>query len=313
MKRDPELLQKLIDGITETGTIKNACRMHGVSNGAFFNWCKQSTTIGDEEFMVSIGDEPMLFHNAVRSAQRAVSFEILENFRYRMLHGTDEVARFQGKTVFQRFPELDGWSDDEIREVGLERYKRDPLTGDFMPELIHHEPVMQGVLALLAAEYGSLFGNKQTIEVNSRTTGVQVVKHQFAPKPRPVQEIAPAPPIATIEAPIDAEATDIVTNDLSDTEPDDLSDVLGEAPRSAEPVTPPPPTLPTGATPPPGQPAKPLSELQRDLLDRLARRPGAARASAVVMPNVGRPEADDLDPRRTGAGSAPPANAIKMV
>lgn len=313
MKREPELLQKLVEGIQEYGTINNACRACGVSNGAFFNWCKQSTTIGGEEFMVSIGDEPMPFHEAVRIAQRCVSFDILESYRYRMLHGTDEVARFQGKTVYQRFPELDGWSDDDIRGLGLERYKRDPVTGEFMPELIHHEPAIQGVLALLAAEFGSLYGNKQTIEVNSRSTGVQVVKHQFAPKPRAVQEITSAPPIATIEAPIDAEATDIVADDLSDTEPDDLSDLLREAPRSAEPVTPPPPALPTGATPPPGQVAKPLSELQRDLLDRLARRPGAARASAVVMPDVGRPEADDLDPRRTGAGSVPPANAIKMV
>lgn len=310
MKRDPELLQKLIDGIQEYGTIKSACRASGVSNGSFFSWCKLSASEGGEEFVVSVGEEPMLFHEAVRTAQRSVSFEILESYRYRMLHGTDEVARFQGKTVYQRFPELDGWSDDEIREVGLERYKRDPLTGEFMPELIHHEPVMQGVLALLAAEFGKLYGNKQTIEVSSRSTGVRVVKHQFAPKPplAGVQDIGPALPIAAIGAPVDLEATD-----LCDLEPDDLSDVLGEAPLSAEPVTPPPPAQPAVATRPPAQTAKPLSDLQRDLLDRLARRPGAARASAVVMPNVGKPEADDLDPRRTGAGSAPPPYAIKMV
>lgn len=304
MKREPELLQQLVDGIQEYGTIKNSCRACGVSNGAFFNWCKQSASDGGEGFMVSIGEEPMLFHEAVKMAQRQVSFEILENFRYRLLRGTDEVARFQGKTVYQRFGELDGWSDAEIRELGLERYKRDPSTGEFLPELIHHEPSTQATLAFLASEFPRQWGAKQTIDVNSRSTGVQVVKHQFAPKPLPVpiQEIAPKP-VQRIEAPIDVE-------------PDDLSDILGDVTESAEPVRPATqsadPATPPRAEPVPPQPPKPLNDLTRDLLTRLAQRPGANRAT-MAMPPVGRPEPDDSDPRRTGAGTTPPPGAIKMV
>ncbi|GAB9237911.1 hypothetical protein [Bradyrhizobium diazoefficiens] len=298
MKRDKALLQQLVDTIAETGTINSACRMHDVSNGAFFNWCKQSATDGGEQFTVEIGEEPMLFHEAVKMAQRQVSFDILENFRLRLLRGTDEIARFQGRTVYKRDPALDHLSDQDLEDLGITtRYLRD-ANGEFIPEMIHHEPSVQGVLAFLSSEFPSRWGNKQTIEVNSRSSGVQVVKHQFAPKPSPVQEIAP---VAAIEAPV------------IDVEPEDLADLLGEAPMSAEPITPPPPVEPAAATPLPAEPAKPLSDLQRDLLDRLARRPGTDRAPAVAMPNVGRPEADDLDPRRTGPGSAPPANAIKMI
>lgn len=307
MKREPELLQKLIDNIQKYGTITNACRACNVSNGAFFNWCKQSATDGGEEFTVEIGDEPMLFHEAVKMAQRQVSFEILENFRLRLLRGTDEIARFQGRMVFRRDPAADRFSDAELAELGIDRYLRD-ANGEFIPEMIHHEPSVQGVLAFLAAEFPKQWGNKSTVEINQRSTGVQVVKHQFAPKPSPapLQEIAP---VAAIDAPpiIDVEPDDV--------EPDDLADILGEEPQSTEPVTPPPPAEPVAAPPPPAEPAKPLSDLQRDLLDRLARRAcaGADRAPAVVMPNVGRPEADDLDPRRTGPGSAPPPGAIKVV
>lgn len=311
MKREPELLQKLVDGITETGTIKNACRMYGVSNGAFFNWCKQSASDGGEEFMVSVGEEQMLFHEAVKMAQRQVSFEILENFRYRLLHGTHEVARFQGKTVYMRDPSLDHLSDQDLEDLGItSRYLRD-ANGEFIPEIIHHEPSVQATLAFLASEFPKQWGNKSTVEINQRSTGVQVVKHQYAqpkPLPAPVQEVAP---VAAIESPI------------IDVEPDDLSDILGEplaesaepapvaAAPAADPRTPPPVAEPV--TPPPAAPAKPLSDLQRDLLDRLARRPGADRASAVMTPPIGRPEPDDVDPRRTGAGSGPPPGAVKVV
>jgi hypothetical protein len=310
MKREPELLQKLIDGITDYGTIANSCRVHGVSNGAFFNWCKLSKSEGGDEFRVSIGDEPMLFHEAVQMAQRQVSFEILENYRYRMLHGRDEVARFQGKTVYRRDPALDHLSDQDLADLGITtRYLRD-ANGQFIPEVIHHEPSVQGVLAFLAAEFPRQWGAKSTVEINQRSTGVQVVKHQFASKQSlaPVQVIAPTPPVVAIEAPIDGDTT------IVDVEPDDLSDILGEAPESAESVAAiPPPAEPAAATPPPAEPAKVISSLQRDLLARLAQRPGANRAPAVVMPNVGRPEADDLDSRRVGSSFVPPSGAVKMV
>ncbi|MET4065913.1 uncharacterized protein YjiS (DUF1127 family) [Bradyrhizobium sp. S3.2.6] len=311
MKREPELLQTLVDAIAEFGSIKNACGVCGVSNGAFFNWCKQSALDGGEEFMVSIGEEPMLFHEAVKMAQRQVSFEILENFRLRLLRGTDEVARFQGKTVFRRDPALDHLSDRDLEDLGITtRYLRD-TAGEFIPEVIHHEPSVQGVLAFLAAEFPRQWGAKSTVEINQRSTGVQVVKHQYAqPKPLavPVHEVTP---VAAIEAPI------------VDVEPDDLSDILGEEPVTesaeslavAESVKAPPVAEPVAAPPVtgPAVPVKPLTDLTRDLLDRLARRPGADRAAPVMTQPVFRPEADDLDPRRTGAGSGPPPGAIKVV
>ncbi|MCK1346028.1 hypothetical protein [Bradyrhizobium sp. CW11] len=307
MKREPELLQKLVDGIQEYGTIKNACRACGVSKAAFFNWCKQSGSDGGEEFMVSVGEERMLFSDAVRMAQRQVSFEVLESFRLRLLRGTDEISRFQGKTVYKRDPALDHLSDQDLEDLGITtRYLRD-ADGEFIPETIHHEPSVQGVLAFLAAEFPKQWGNKSTVEINQRSTGVQVVSHRFAPKPSlpPVQEVAP---VAAIDAPI----IDVEPDDVG---PDDLADLLGEELVAEQPelapvaklVAPAPVTEPRLA-----RPAQ-VSELTRDLLDRLARRPGADRAAPLMSPSVFRPEADDLDPRRTGAGSGPPPGAIKVV
>lgn len=308
VRRDTKLLQALVDGIQSHGTIANSCRMHGVSNGAFFNWAKLSKLEGGEEFMVSIGDEPMLFHEAIQTAQRQVSFQILENFRLKLLRGGSwEPAKFQGKTVYKRDPALDHLSDQDLQDLGITtRYLRGP-DGEFLAEQVFTEVSTQATLAFLASEFPKQWGNKSTVEINQRSTGVQVVKHQYAqpkPSPVPVQEVVP---VAAIEAPI------------IDVEPDDLSDILGEplpepapvaAPPIAEPRTPPPVAEPV--TPPPAEPAKALSSLQRDLLDRLARRPGADRASVIMAPPIGRPEPDDVDPRRVGAGG-PPANAVKMV
>lgn len=245
----------------------------------------------------------MPFFEAVRASTRSVAFEVQENFRYRLLRGTDEIARFQGKTVYKRDPALDHLSDQDLEDLGITtRYLRD-ANGEFIPEMIHHEPSVHGVLAFLAAEFPKQWGNKSTVEINQRSTGVQVVKHQFAPKPSlpPVQEVAP---VAAIEPPI------------IDVESDDLADLLGEEPiaNHAEtvPVAQPAPPVVEPVSAPPSQPEK-VSELTRDLLDRLARRPGAERAAPIISSPIFRPEADDLDQRRIGAGSGPPPGAVKVV
>jgi hypothetical protein len=304
MKRNGELLQQLVDGIAEFGSIKNACRACFVSKAAFFNWAKQSATNGGEEYMVSVGDESMLFHEAIKMAQRQVSFDILENFRLKLLRGGSyEPAKFQGKTVYKRDPALDHLSDQDLQDLGIvTRYLRGP-DGEFLPEQVFTEISTQALLAFLASEFKQ-WGNKQTIEVRSQSTGVQIVKPQYAPRP----SLALVQEVAAIEAPI-------VDVEPEDVESDDLSDILGEEPvtepelvAETPPIAPPPIVQPAR----PAEPAKPLTELQLDLLERLKRRPGADRASPVTAQPVFRPELDDSDPRRTGAGSPPPG-AIRVV
>lgn len=309
-KRSPEFFAELVAAIAETGSIAAAAKVCRCSVSAVWGWIASSAK-GEPGFNVEWMGETVPLHQAVKQAQRLVSATILDNFRNRLLRGTDEIARFQGRTVYRRDPALDHLSDRDLEDLGIAtRYLKD-ADGNFIPEMIHQEPPIQGVLALLAADFPKQFGSRQTIEVNSRSSGVQVVKHQYAqPKPLPVsvQEVAP---VAAIEAPI------------VDVEPEDLSDILGEpesaepgpvveavAPPPAEPRTPPP--VADSVTPQPAEPAKALSSLQRDLLDRLARRAGADRASAIMAPPIGRPEPDDVDPRRTGAGGPPPG-ATKVV
>lgn len=269
-KRGPEFFSELIAAIAETGSIAGAARVVGCSKAAVWGWLSASGR-GEPGYEVEYNGETMPLHQAVKQAQRLVSFTILENFRHRLLHGTDEIARFQGKTVYRRDPALDHLSDQDLEDLGITtRYLRD-ANGDFIPEMIHHEPSVQGVLALLAAEFPKTWGNKSTVEISSKSTGVKVVEHRYSKPKVPVR-------VEVLE-----EATALAAP--SSQVEDDLSDLLGE--ESAESADDAPPINPdpvvaaqpaeTVARPPP----QPLSPLQRELLARLKAGPGATRAAPV--------------------------------
>ncbi|MET4216955.1 hypothetical protein ABIB00_002152 [Bradyrhizobium sp. LB14.3] len=266
-KRNPEFFAELIDAIAETGSIAAAARAVACSKAAVWGWLSASGR-GEPGYEVEYNGERMPLHQAVKQAQRLVSFTILEQFRHRLLHGTDEPAKFQGRQVFRRDPALDQFSDQDLEVFGITtRYLRD-ANGDFIPEMIHHEPSVQGVLALLAAEFPKTWGNKSTVEINSKSTGVKVVEHRYA-KPR-----APVP-VEVLEATALAPPSFRVEDDLSELLGDESAKSVDDAPLiKPEYVVAPQPAEPVA-------PPQPLSPLQRELLARLKAGPGATRAAPV--------------------------------
>ncbi|MCG2628843.1 hypothetical protein L6654_19590 [Bradyrhizobium sp. WYCCWR 13023] len=299
-KLNPEILAQFVEAVADTGSISNAARKVGISVSSAWSWLSQSRQGGDE-FDVEYMGETMPLHEAVKRAQRVVGATILDNFQLRLMKGTAEISRYQGKTTYMRDPKLDLLSDQDLHDLGITtRYLLDD-EGKPIPEVIHHEPSVAAVLAYLAANYPKTWGNK--IEVNQRSTtasGVQVV-----PRLRP------------------ALATEAPAEQPIDVEPEDLTDILGpdeeRAPALIEfevtPVSEPEPpaeavepveeaALPT--EPASDEPMRRLSTLQLDLMARLARR------SNAIRPAAGRVEADDIDTRRIGAGT-PPKGATRVV
>ncbi|UGX93687.1 hypothetical protein G6321_00050295 [Bradyrhizobium barranii subsp. barranii] len=273
-KRSPEFFAELVAAIAQTGSIAAAAKACRCSVSSVWGWLSSSAK-GEPGFDVDWMGETVPLHQAVKQAQRLVSAAILDRFRSRLLHGTDEVARFQGRTVFRRDPALDHLDDKSLEQLGITtRYLKD-AEGNFIPEMIHHEPPVQGVLALLAAEFPKVWGAKSTVEINQKSSGVKIVRHGYdQPKaPVPVEVVQEAPALAPPSV------------------DDDLSDLLGEESEPVEPepeaielpVPEPQPVIQAEPEPPP---PTGLTELQRELLSRLKAGPGSTR-SAPVRPTGG--------------------------
>lgn len=291
-KRGPEFFAQLVAAVAETGSIAAAAKVCRCSTSSVWGWLSASAK-GEAGFEVEFMDEVMPLHAAVKQAQRLVSANILDRFRSRLLHGSNEIARFQGKTVYKRDPALDHLSDQDLEDLGITtRYLRRP-NGSFVEEVVHHEPPIQGVLAYLAAEFPKVWGSNSTVEINQKSSGVKVIRHEYGQsKPK-----APVPIEVVQEAPTLAPSND-----------DNLSDLLGEesepveaAPEASE-LRGPEPQPAIQAEPEPASPPPPqgLTELQRELLSRLKAGPGTTRSAPV------RPTGAAVDNFEDGVGPGEP-------
>ncbi|QQO14964.1 hypothetical protein JJB99_01870 [Bradyrhizobium diazoefficiens] len=221
--------------------------------------------------------ETIPLHVAAKQATRLIGASILDRFRHRLLHGTEEVCRYQGRTIYRRDPALDHLSDQDLEDLGiLTRYLKD-AEGNFIKETQHVEPPVAAVLAFLASEYPRTWGAKSTLEVNQKSSGVKVIRHEYGqPKPKapvPVEVVQQAPAL-TPPSPVDNE------------DDDDLSDLLGAELEAVGPdpvmqEEPAPVVQAKPEPPPPPTPAQGLTELQRELLGRLKAGPGATRSAPV--------------------------------
>lgn len=299
MKRSPEFFAELVAAIAETGSIAAAARVCRCSVSAVWGWLASSAK-GEPGFDVEWMGETVPLHIAVKQATRLIGAGILDRFRHRLLHGTEEVCRFQGKTVYKRDPALDHLSDQDLADLGITtRYLRRP-DGSFVEERQIVEPPVAAVLAYLSSEYPKVWGAKSTVEINQKSSGVKVVRHEYIqPKPK-----APVPLEIVQEAPSLAPPVD-------DGE-DDLSDLLGEESETIEPEpeaieTEPAPIVQAEAEPSPTAPQG-LSPLQRELLARLKAGPGATRSAPV------RPTGSAVDNFEDGIGPGqPPPGAVRVI
>ncbi|QPF91479.1 hypothetical protein [Bradyrhizobium commune] len=292
-KRSPEFFSELVAAIAETGSIAAAAKVCRCSTSAVWSWLASSAK-GEAGFEVEWMGETVPLHVAAKQATRLVSANILDRFRHRLL-GTEEVCRFQGKTVYKRDPALDLYSDQDLEDLGITtRYLKD-ADGNFVEERQFVQPPVAAVLAYLAAEWPKTWSARSTSTVEIKSTGVQVIKHEYGQaKPKasvPVEIVQEAPTLAP-PSPVEVVADD------------DLADLLGEEsePVELEPIMQEEPTPVVAAEPEPvpSTPTQGLTELQRELLSRLKAGPGATRSAPV------RPTGGAADHREDGIGAGQP-------
>lgn len=254
----------MCQSLSENPRIELACTRAGISRATFYSWLSQSQA-GEPGFELEWCGQVVPLHVAVALSRRMVIMEAVARMEERALNGHEEISMWHGAPVYQIDERYEHCDDETLAILGVpDRYLRDPVTGEKVPYKIHYMPPTQLVLAVAGAHFPKLYGNHQSIEVTNKSGGVHVVKHEhkLIKPPVPVVEALPAP--------------------VEDA-------VFEEVP--AEPVTMPEPAIVERVG---------ISDLERDLLAKLAAGPKNPRPSGLVNTCGGSsPRADD--PQEGGA------------
>jgi hypothetical protein len=229
--------------------------------------------------------------------------EIAGRFETRMLSGTEEVQVFGGRIQYRERPELLGLDDDVVRLLGYQHRWQTDEKGEPIPLTIHRDPPIAGVIKILESHF-SIYRPRSDLNINQKVSGgVTVVDRKAKPLPISVAQIAP-PAHRSVE-PIDETAIEVDDDDRLNEDNIDLSDILGEEPvapveMASEPEPEPELEPESAPAPQPDPPERGLTELERDLLDKLRAGPKNPRPSAIVNTGNASSRADD-PPERFGA------------
>jgi hypothetical protein len=281
-KKSPEMLLAICELVSSTKLtpVEAALGLGVKSPSTFFAWLQNSKR-EPESWLVNFPDdaEPQPFHKAMDAAKKMQMMQARWRFERWMIDGDDTVLTYQGKVSWVEDERLITLDDSTLEMLGYpDRWLRDS-EGRRIPQTIKTKAPMQGVLAMLSANFRAYHQKSQQViehrgNVNHGVTVVPVIK-----PPLPVVEVVPQ-----IEPP---QVEEVVIEEV----------VIEEAEIEPAPVV---------AKPEP----KPLSPLQRDLLTRLQARPQNPQPQRPVT--VYKPEAgiDDND-NRVGNGPAP-TSGVKL-
>jgi hypothetical protein len=293
MIKSPEILQQIVQNIAGGQLCyTDAARAAGASPATFWRWMKSSAT-GDTEFIIPFMDEKVQFADAVKNARKLAILDLEGKFLSRVAHGYEEVLTYQGRIQYKERPELLGLDDDVVRLLGYQHRWQTDTNGEPIPLTIHRDVAIAATIKILESHF-SIYRPRSDLNVNQRLSGgVTIVDRKAKPLPIPVP-VQIAPPAQTAVEPIDDPDED---DDL------DLSDILGEEPSAdVAPVElasePEPDSEPEPQPDPPARAG--LSELERDLLDKLRAGPKSPRPTALVNTGNSSSRADD-PPERIGA------------
>jgi hypothetical protein len=288
MIKSPEILQQIVQNIAGGQLCyTDAARAAGASPASFWRWLKQSAT-GDAEFIIEFMDEKVQFADAVKNARKLAILDIAGKFETRMSNGHDEVLTYQGRIQYKERVECIGLADDVVRLLGFPHRWQTDANGEPIPLTVHVPPPVQGVIKVLESHFKQ-YVSRSEVNMNSKISGgVTVIDRKAKPLPIPVAAQI-APPEQTAVERINDAADEDDNPDL------DLSDILGDEP-SADVA---PVEMASEPEPEPA-PRAGLSELERDLLDRLRAGVKQPRPSAIVNTGNASSRADD-PPERIGA------------
>jgi hypothetical protein len=260
-----------------------AARRFGLSNAWIFKCLSASRAAATTPEVPSVflfeaedGDEdgPKWFHQHVKEVLDMSIENIDAGCRAEALNGTWQTSMFQGRTVYKLAPD---WIDEGLRDMlGLtekDMYLKD-AKGNLVPERVWIKgstDLKIAVLSAYARRYKKTNSGGTTVNVNA-SSGVQVIS-------RPAPAIAAPLPALENVTQADFEDVDDGPADISagDTDPDalpmppipDEPGAFGLGNDEPEPAPAPVDTGPMIRE----VPGKPLSAIERDLIEKLNNRP----------------------------------------
>jgi hypothetical protein len=261
-KKSPGVFREFCDHLTRDPRLKSACQKIGLSETQLYRWLARSQQ-GDLEFAFHFLDDknPTPLHVAIRQAQTIYHQSLVSEAEHVGMYGRWVPAHYKGQPTYQRDPTLDGYTDEELRAEGRDRYKRDPETGELMPVMIWEPPATQLMLAVLTARAPKVYGTKIQHTVDQRVNlGVTVVQPpKITPPPVTVVETPALPPPEVTEAEFTEEPDpSFLDGEYSEPEPPEVSyeatplrreleQLAAARLATASKVTPPPTITPTAA------------------------------------------------------------------
>jgi hypothetical protein len=285
VKRGSEIYNAICESLTQSPKFSVACRKVGISEKTLYQWLGKSQQ-GDPSFVFDYLDAATPLHVAVKQAQARYVIAFVQDSEHDARFGTYKQTYFKGQPCWQQDPKFLSWTDDQLQQLGLDRYLRDE-NGELVPVMEWHPPSAQLRLAALAARQPKLYGTKITHDVNQRVNlGVHVVPTQPKPLPPAVEVLRPSLAAPEIEP---SDFTELPPGAFEE-EPEPETDIgLDDDYRSIEPDEVEQPELPsaTGLGPNPAIDRRP-TELRRHF-----------EALAAKLPKV-EPEAEPV--------ASPPAN-----
>ncbi|WP_426436058.1 hypothetical protein [Bradyrhizobium genosp. P] len=295
-KRSVENLTAVADFLMVNPSLSAASLHVGVANSTFFAWlsASQKAEAGDADWSIDFMGSRVLFHEAVAMARKAAVAEIEALFTRRSLIGTTEKVYYKGLPSWVEDESLVGVDDETLAILGLrDRYKRDEH-GNRIQHTIVHAPPVAGVLALLAAHHPKVWGSHSNVSIENKTSGVQIVRHQYerpAPPPIPVQEV----PLITRHIPTLEEELGLDSDDAIEAAP------IEEVASAPAPEPAPKPSAPL-----------PMTPLLADLLQRWKEKQAALAQGAappVVRPA---PQSSRYDDPVEGIGDEPRPGGVRV-
>lgn len=158
-------IPRLLDNLMISPSIKQSCRMTGISQTTFWNWIVRSRNGGDPRLeAITWKNCTAPFHVMVANAATLSAQMIEAEARARALSGSMVQVNFQGQPqyhlkdpkVIAGLKELDVWDGDE--------YERDEH-GKRIPVMQHIAPPASLVEKMLSAHFPKRYGQHATLDV----------------------------------------------------------------------------------------------------------------------------------------------------
>jgi hypothetical protein len=269
-KNDPALLTSICELVASTGaTPKEAANKLGVSTSSYHSWITQAGK-NPTEWMVSLASEEMPLLQALGLARRLYLHDALAKFEQYCAEGEEIPLIYRGKFSWKEREDLVGLDQEMLERLGYRDNLERDADGNRIRETYRQRAPMQAIIKMLESNFRAYSPRSEVVQRTIHSGGVTVVPKQSAP-PTPVTVVAP-----TAIAPPTEE--DIEEASFLDEEPEAISDTVIEMP---EPEPTPTPVAEPEPVPTPAS-AKPLTPLQRDLLERLKRKPANPQPRDIV-------------------------------